>query len=404
REGGEPLFPAYAVRTVAGVRVGILGLMTPLVSDWEPPSRIAGLRFLDSVETAARYVAILRGRERCDLVIVATHEGFERDPVTGTDLRSGDENHAYAIATQVPGIDLLLTGHTHTVIDPRRLGSAWVSQPGRYGNTLTRFDVTLSRAGRRWSVSEVRGVSLPMKSVSPDPEVVLLSGPVHEAAMAYLARPVARLAAPLSTRDARSRDTAILDWLHEVQRREGRADLSFASFLPGTLAPWPAGPLTVRQVWSFYLYENTLVTLRATGRQVREALEIAARCISGVESSGDSFAWRRNPFVWGYNCDTLDGAEYALDPARPEGERVLFLRRNGKPVGDDEQLLVAVNSYRAAGGGQYAVWKRCPRVAETRNSVRDLLLEDARRRRELDPKCNENWFLAPSLPEGPFRR
>ncbi len=402
-ESGRSAFSPYTVWKAGRVRVGILGLTTRLVPSWESPTRIEHLRFADSVEAARRFVPVLRGKERCDLVIVVTHQGFEKDLETGADRGTGDENQAYALATEVEGIDLLLTGHTHTVITPRRVGGAWVSQPGRFGNTLTRFDVTLSRAGQGWSVSQIGGANLPMKAVVPDPETVRLAGSSHDAAMAYLAQTVAQLAQPVSARDARTEDTPILDWLHEVQRDRGKADLSFASLLPGTLPPWPAGALTIRAIWSFYPYENTLVTVRATGRQVRQGLEVAARCISGVEASGDGVVWRRNPAVWGYNCDTLDGAEYALDPTRPEGRRVLFLRRGGKPIGEDEVFLVALNSYRAAGGGGYTVWRECPRVAETGVSLRDLLIEDARRRGSLNLEANENWFLAPALPEGPLR-
>jgi len=142
------------------------------------------------------------------------------------------------------------------------------------------------------------------------------------------------------------------------------------------------------------------VTVRASGRQIREALETAARCVSGIAVQEGRFVWKRNASVWGYNCDTLDGADYALDPTRAEGQRVLFLRRDGKPVADDEVLTVAINSYRAAGGGGYAVWRSCPRVSTSRDSLRDLLLEDARKRKVLRLEANENWFLAPALPEG----
>ena len=155
----------------------------------------------------------------------------------------------------------------------------------------------------------------------------------------------------MSARGARTEDTALLDWLHAVQREQGKADLSFASLLPGSLPDWPAGPLTVAQIWAFYPYENTLVTLRATGRQVREALEAAGRCISGITAQDGRTVWLRNPAVWGYNCDTAEGIEYAIDPTRPEGKRLLVLKRNGKTVGDDEVFKVALNSYRAAGGG-----------------------------------------------------
>lgn len=400
REDGRTAFAPYLVRKIGGIRVGILGLTTKSVASWEPPSHVAGRKFRDTIEAARRYVPQLRGQERCDLVIVLTHQGFERDPSTGADRGGSEENQAYALAVEVPGIDLLLTGHTHAVIEPRRLGGAWISQPGRFGNTLTRFDVQFVQKQGRWSIAGIEGKNLPMKDVAPDAEIVASVEPEQAATMKAISEVVATLELPLSARDARTADTPLLDWLHAVQQREGKAELSFASLLPGGLPPWPAGPLSVRQVWSFYPYENTLVTVRATGRQVREALEVVSRCISGIASEEGQFVWRRNPAVWGYNCDTMDGAEYALDPTRPEGSRLLLLRRNGKRVKDDDVFRVAINSYRASGGGGYAVWKSCARVFETEKSLRDLLIEDARQRKTLRPEANENWFLAPNLPEG----
>lgn len=397
---GKPAFTPYIVKVVAGLRVGILGLTTKNIPFWEPPAHIAGLRFLDTVETAKRYVPILRGKERCDAVIVLTHEGFERDLTTAKENGSAAENQAYAIATEVPGIDLLLTGHTHTVIEPRRLGQTWISQPGRFGNTVTRFDLAFEKSGGRWRLASIEGRNLPMKGVRPDPEVVAAVAPEHEAASKILSTVVAALAKPVSARGARTEDTALLDWLHSVQREQGKADLSFASLLPFSLPDWPAGPLTVAQIWEFYPYENTLVTVRATGRQVREALEAAARCVSGVSVVEGKPVWQRNPGLWAYNCDTLEGAEYALDPMRPEGSRVLFLKRGEQAVRDDDSFTVALNSYRAAGSSGYGVWRNCPRVAESSKALRDLLIEDARRRGTLALESDRNWFLSPGLPEG----
>ena len=397
---GKPAFEPYLVKRVAGIRVGILGLTTTSIPFWEPPAHVAGLKFLDTVETAKRYVPLLRKKEGCDVVIVLTHQGFERDLQTGAENGSGDENQAYAIATEVPGIDILLTGHTHAAIEPRRLGETWVSQPGRFGNTLTRFDLSLARTGGKWKIASIEGRNLPMKSVAPEASLVAAVAPEHEAAAKILGSSAATLAKPVTARGARTGDSALLDWLHSVQREQGKADLSFASLLPGSLPDWPAGALTVGAIWQFYPYENTLVTVRATGRQIRQALEVAARCFSGVAVQEGKAVWQRNPRVWGYNCDSLEGAEYALDPTRPEGSRLLYLKRQGQPVRDEDIFTVAINSYRAAGGGGYGVWRECPRVSESAKSLRDLLIEDARRRGALALEADENWFLAPALPEG----
>jgi 2',3'-cyclic-nucleotide 2'-phosphodiesterase/3'-nucleotidase len=377
RADGTPAFEPYVVREVAGVRVGILGLVTPQVATWESPGSLSGLRFSDSVEAASRYVPTLREKERCDVVIVITHQGFERDPETGEDRGGSGENQAYALATRVSGIDLLLTGHAHTVVHPRRLGRTWVSQPGRWGNTLTRFDLTLERSGRGWKVTRVTGRSLSMRSVVPDPRIEASIREEQDGAMRVLADSVALLEAPVSARDVRERDTGLLDWLHAVQLRVSRADLSFCSLLPGQLADWPAGPLTVRQVWAFYPYENSLVTVEATGRQVRAALERSTLCLTDPEARGR-------------NCDSLEGADYAIDPSLPEGRRVVSLSRNGRPIGDDDVFSVALNSYRASGGGGFPVWKAARRVSEV-PGLRDLLLADARQRKRLRLEATGNW-------------
>jgi 2',3'-cyclic-nucleotide 2'-phosphodiesterase/3'-nucleotidase len=374
---GSPAFSPYVVLEVGQVRVGILGLVTPHVANWESPALLEGLRFGDAVAAARRYVPVLRGKERCDLVVVLTHQGFERDPSNGQQRDDHGENQAYALATEVPGIDFVLAGHTHAVIAPRRLGTTWASEPGRWGNTLTRFDVTLEKSSGGWTVMDIKGRNLHMKSVVPDVQTVAAVAFEHDATMRALAQELAVLEAPVSARGARSRDTGLLDWLHAVQLSAGKAQLSFCSLLPAQLPDWPAGPLTLRQVWAFYPYENSLVTVEATGRQVRAALERSANCVA-------------RPSELGRNCDTLAGAEYVLDLARPEGSRVVSLKRGGKDVADDEVFTVAINSYRASGGGGYPMWKAARRVSET-GSLRDLLTADARAKKRLRLGPDGNW-------------
>lgn len=374
---GTPAFAPYVVKEIAGVRVGILGLVTPHVANWESPAFVAGLSFGDSVEAARKWVPVLRGKERCDLVVVLAHEGFERDPRTGRERPDSGENQAYAVATEVEGIDLLLSGHAHVVVAPTRLGKTWVSQPGRFGNTLTRFDVTLERAGEGWTVAGVSGRNLPMRRVAPDPGIVASIARVEEETMAALAEELAVLEASVSFRGARRGDNAGLDWLQAVQLRQTGAELSFASLLPAAPPAWPAGPLTLREVWAFYPYENALVAVEATGRQVRAALERAAGCLG-------------RPEEFGRNCDALEGAEYAIDLSRPEGHRVVSLTRGGREVSDADVFRVAINSYRASGGGGYPMWKSAKRVAETGN-LRDLLAADARARKRLLLAADGNW-------------
>jgi len=381
-DGGGPAFDPYAVRTIAGVRVGILGLVTASAGA-ASPALLGGVSFEDPVAAAKRWVPVLRGRERCDLVVVVIHDGLFRTPRSRSERTGRSETGAEAVrrlADEVPGVDLLLMGHTHVVIPPARVGGVWAAEPGRWGEALTRFDVTLDGAPGAWRVSRVLGRILRMRGVVPEPEIVASVEGVHGEAMHELAETAAILDARVDPDDARRGDNAALDWVHAVQLREGKADLSFAAMMPGKPPEWPAGPLAVRAIWSFYPYENSLVTLRATGRQVREALEWAA-------------ARATDPDARSYDCDTLEGADYALDFSRQPGRRVVFLTRGGRAVADGDTFVVALNSFRATGGGGYAMWRGAERLSD-RGNLRDMLIADARAKKHLALAASGNWKLA----------
>ncbi|MGE5346037.1 MAG: bifunctional metallophosphatase/5'-nucleotidase [Acidithiobacillales bacterium] len=109
---GAPAFPEYVVRTAGGVRIGVLGLTTPGVPGWEPERNRPGLVFEDPVVTAKRLVPVLRGRERCDFVVVLIHSGLDVDRKAGVPDGTGSENRVAALAREVSGIDLILMGYT----------------------------------------------------------------------------------------------------------------------------------------------------------------------------------------------------------------------------------------------------------------------------------------------------
>jgi len=153
-----------------GVRVAVLGLTNPNIPHWDPPSHWRPLEFLDPIEIAKARIAKLR--ERADLVIVVAHTGFERDLETGEDDETSDENFGWRLA-QLPGIDLLLTGHTHRNISPRQLGQTVVAQPGRRAETVTRVELSLEKIGGRWRVVGWEGTN--SASSCPRPPIRKLS-------------------------------------------------------------------------------------------------------------------------------------------------------------------------------------------------------------------------------------
>lgn len=399
---GSPAFPEYVVKELGGVRVGILGLTTPNIPGWEPEANRPGLKWEDPVVTAARLVPVLRGPERCDVVVALIHSGLEADPVTGEPEGRALGNRVVALANEVPGIDLILTGHTHRRIPLSRVHGVPFLQPGRWGEVLARVDLVVEKSRKRSRIVEIRSELLPSDaSVAIDPEIAAIAAPHHERALAYLDEPLATAAGPFPGARARLEDTALLDLVNETQRAVTGADLSLTSLLPFRYDGWEAGPLTVRHVYSLYPYENQLVVLEVDGAQLKAVLEHAASFYGAADWRDGRLVVTPRAGVSPYNFDVLQGASYRIDPTAPVGSRVKALRFRGRDVRDLDRFSLAVNSYRAQGSGGYTALAGAKVLRAYNDEVRELLVERLRKAGTLHPVTDGNWVLAPETSWAP---
>lgn len=400
--GGGPAFPEYVVKEVGGVRIGVLGLTTPNIPGWEPEANRPGLAWEDPVETAKRLVPVLRGKERCDAVVALFHSGLEADPETGEPNGTAHENRVVALARQVPGIDLILTGHTHRKIPLTRVNGVPVIQPGRWGEALARVDLAFEKEGDRARLVETKGeLLLSDASVAADPEIAAIARPFHERALAYLNEPIATAAGPFPADRARLEDTALLDLVNETQRAATGADLSMTSLLPFRYDGWAEGPITVRNVYALYPYENQLVVVEIDGARLRRVLEHAATFYDAAEWKDGKLVVTPKAGMTPYNYDVVQGVSYRIDPTAPAGARVKGLRYHGRDVKDDDRFTLAVNSYRAQGSGGYDALKGTKVLRTYNDEIRELLVERIRAAGTIVPETDGNWVLAPETAWAP---
>ena len=393
---GSPAFPEYVVKTVGGVRVGILGLITPNITGWEPEQNRPGLKWEDPEATAARLVPVLRAKEKCDLVVVLVHSGPEVNLKTLQSNGTEYENRVAAL-TKVPGIDLLLTGHTHEKIPLTRLNGVPFIQPGRWGEVLARVDVTLEKHGRGFRTVSITGELLPSdKSVESDPEVARIAAPHDTRARAYMDESLATSDAPFPAAGARLGDSALLELVSETMRAATKADLSMASLLPGgRYAGLPAGTIKVRDVYALYPYENQLVVVEVDGAAVKSLLEHAAEFYGAAAWSDGRLVLTPKPGMVPYNFDAIEGVEYRIDPTAPVGSRVKDLAYKGAPMRDADRFTMAVNSYRAQGAGGYRALKGSKVVRVYSEEIRELLIGELKKRGRISPRWDHNWVVAP---------
>jgi 2',3'-cyclic-nucleotide 2'-phosphodiesterase/3'-nucleotidase len=248
------------------------------------------------------------------------------------------------------------------------------------------------------SLSRFRGKLLEAKEIESQQQVLDLARDYHEQTMAYINSVVGEAVATVSAENARFRDTPLMDLLQDVMLEESGAELSMAALLPRSFEGLPAGPITVQQILSFYVYDNTMVVLEVTGKDVKEALEHAARYYgeSSFHPEGKlQITW--NPRMPGYNFDILAGAGYRIDPTRPVGERIRDLTYQGRPMELDRVYKLVTTNYRAAGGGNFHMLKDAKVLWRSSEEIRNLMIEHIRRKGTIAPYCDYNWVVAPDV-------
>ena len=288
---GEPYLQPYTLQEmhVAGgkpITVGILGLTTPGSAIWDRANVEGRVEFRDMVETAEKWVPIIDAQ--ADVVVVLSHAG-----VGGTSSYVSDtvptENPSDVIARTVPGIDAMVVGHTHLDVPSQVVTNevtgegVLLTQPYRWGATVSQVDFSLQKSRGQWDVTGVTATAHRTKGFPEDPDVLAATAEAHQTTVDYVNQVVASSTQQLTTQTSRYEDTPILDFIQQVQTETveaalagtERADVPVLSIAApfSRDAIFPAGEVTIRDIAGLYVYDNTLQAVELTGAQVREYLE-----------------------------------------------------------------------------------------------------------------------------------
>ncbi|MCP9993004.1 MULTISPECIES: 5'-nucleotidase C-terminal domain-containing protein [Streptomyces] len=412
----KPAFPPYFMKTfrVKGappVKVAVLGLTNPGIAIWDKAYVQGKLTFPGLEEQAAAWVPKLRSMG-ADVVVVSAHSGTSGTSSYGDQLPHV-ENAAANVARQVPGIDAILVGHAHAEIAELRVTNektgreVVLSEPLCYAERLTLFDVELTFERGRWRVESVRASLRDAATVEDDPRITRLLGDEHAQVVSYVNQVVGTATETLTTVEARYKDAPIIDLISKVQEdvvREALAGTEYAS-LPvlSQASPFsrtseiPAGEVTIRDLSSLYVYDNTLVAKLLTGAQVRAYLEYSAayfvQTAAGAPVDVDRLTNANGRPD--YNYDYVSGLRYDIDIAQPAGSRIRNLTFDGAPVDDAQRFVFAVNNYRANGGGAFPHVASAPELWAESTEIRTRIAEWATAKGVLDPKdfASEDWRL-----------
>ncbi|KLO21807.1 2', 3'-cyclic nucleotide 2'-phosphodiesterase [Marinitoga sp. 1197] len=400
KDTGKPVFKPYMVFDYKGIKIGILGLTTKYIPNWEDPKNIRNLDFYDPVEVAKKYVKILREKEKVDVLIVGYHGGFERDLNTGkpTEELTG-ENQGYQLLTEVPGIDVLLTGHQHRAISGVYNGVA-VSMPKNWGKMVGRIELTLDNSDGKWKIVSKKSELLNSKTVESDKEVLDLVQDYEDKVQKWLDQPVGTAKGdfyvydPLKTRLA---DNALIEFVNRVQQTYSGVKISSTALFNNDIKGWKSGPVTLRDINGVYIYPNTLKVLKVTGKDIKDAIERSADYFVLKDGKVEVNKSWVDPKPQHYNYDMWEGIRYIIDVNKPVGERVVWLEYEGKPVEMNKEYEIVLNNYRAGGGGGYSMFKGKPVVKEVMMEVSELMADYIMEHKVIEAKVDNNWYVATDI-------
>ncbi|MEU3912571.1 5'-nucleotidase C-terminal domain-containing protein [Streptomyces sp. NPDC029721] len=412
----KPAFAPYSMhrlRTPHGrdVKVAVLGLTNPGIAIWDKANVQGKMTFPGLEEQAAKYVPRLRSMG-ADVVIVSAHSGSSGTSSYGDQLPY-IENAAGLVAEQVPGIDAILVGHAHTEIPEYRVKNkatgkdVVLSEPLKWGQRLTLFDFELAWERGRWSVSKVSAKVLNSNTAAEDPKITGLLADEHRKVVAYVNQVIGTSKLAMSSAEGPVKDVPIIDLISRVQAETVKGALAGTEWaaLPvlsqascfSRTAAIPAGQVTIKDAAGLYPFENTLEARLLTGAQLKDYLEYSAKYyvqtapgdvvdpakLTNAESTPD------------YNYDALYGLSYDIDIAQPKGSRISNLSFQGKPVDPAARFVLAVNNYRASGGGNFPHVPQAKQLWSNSEEIRTTIIQWVKAKGTIDPAqfASVDWKL-----------
>lgn len=404
----------YTILEREGIRIAIVGMLTPAIPSWLKEELWQGLRFEDIAKSAKQAANYLKDKEKADIIIGLFHSGWDG----GIKTEEYTEDATKQVATELSGFDIIFFGHDHkehNSIETNAKGGRVVClNPANNAMNVAEATITITKNKNYISSKAIKSSITDVSKMAVDSMMTTFFMPQTDAVKAFTSKKIGTLSNMIRTRDAFFGSSAFCDFIQNMQLSITGADISLNAplALDDSIA---AGDVTVGDMFNLYKYENQLYVMLLTGKEIRNHLEMSYDLWTNMMVSADDHLLLLNEEAQDeherarfknflFNFDSATGIDYEVDVTQPIGKKVRILRMSdGTPFDENKQYKVAVNSYRGNGGGELltkgagiprdSLAKRI--IWKSNRDQRYYLMKEIERLGTIAPKANNNWRFVP---------
>ena len=412
KNDGTRLAKPYTIVEKAGVKVGIIGMVSPNITRWDAEN-LKGYKVTNPVDETKKAVAELK--DKVDVMIAVLHmsEGSEySEPGSG----------AKEIAEACPELTAIVAAHEHKAVPGTKYNGVLLVENLNKAQSLAAINIKLTEENGKYKVAnketDVTSKLLYVKdsktkaiNYEADKDLSASLQPYNKKAIDDANVVIGELKGGNLVPDdevkgiptSQIQETAMINLINEVQLYYSKADVSAAAAFD-TRANMKAGPIKKCDTSLIYKYDNTLYLLEVTGKQLKDYMEWSAKYYNTYKPGDLTVSF--NPDIRGYNYDMFSGVKYEIDISKEPGERIVNLRKmDNTPIKDTDVLKLAVNNYRANShltaktGNEIYKDGNLPKVLDkdmvNGAAVRDLIGQYIKEVKGgvITPELNNNWKI-----------
>jgi len=348
-DNGKPFLPAYKIIERQGVKIGIIGMDTPMTAEFaKGTDRTKGLNFTDPVQTVKNVISEIDGQ--VDAIVLVAHMGIDNEnqrPGTGV----------ADIANANPQLAAIVAGHMHVKIDKAVVNGVIITEPDKYGRALSRIDLQFERRDGKFALINKDSFTYPIKGITPDSGMLALYQPYHDILRANANRVVATLTgSDLVPADeikgipqVHIQDTGISALFQQAARYYAPQAQVIALQIDNDSAKLDVGEIKAKDIAFNYQYAGGEITVyQLNGKALKQYMEWSAGYFNQLKPGDVTYSFNpaRRSSKYSTN-DFFDGVTYSIDLRQPAGSRITDLRlADGTPVTDEMPIRLGMNSYR----------------------------------------------------------